>query len=154
MPCSWQVALHCPVIVCCLYSQSSGLLPSSLTCISISPNLRASPQLPYFGKNCLHSGLNPKLWIVSSTPPNVVDPRGVTVPDSSQGPNRYASHHSRRRDLANVPVRLPSVTRMKRPLWNLRRADAAVTARPYRQPCRSGGGQPALVGPWTRSSLD
>ena len=137
MLCSWQVALRCPVIVCCLYSQSSGLLPSSLTCISISPNLRASPQLPYFGKNCLHSGLNPKLRIVSSTPPSVVDPRGVTVPDSSQGPDRSVSHHSQRRDLANEPVRLPPVTRTERLLCSLRRA-AAVTARPDRRPARLG----------------
>lgn len=92
--------------------------------------------------------LNPKLQIISRTPPNVMDdPRGVTVPDSSQGPNGYVYHHSQRRDLANVPVRLPSVTRMKLLLWNLCRAAAAVTARPYREPCWSGGGQPALLRP-------
>lgn len=40
--------------------------------------------------------------------------------------------------MANVPVGLLSVTQMKLLLWNLRRADAAVTARPYSSPAGLG----------------
>ena len=89
--------------------------------------------------------LNPKLRIVSRTPPNVMDdPRGVTVPDSSQGPNGYVSHHRQRRDLANVPERLPSVTRMNLLAWNRPGLLLQTPPGPAGGPA---GGQPASLRP-------